>query len=51
MFEEMLDKLIQIYGFEHEKVIEFAYVIEASDEFDEIDRDYVTMYFDGMMER
>ena len=43
----MLDKMIRTFGFEDEKVIEFATIIEESDEFDEIDRDYVMMWFSG----
>lgn len=47
MFEQMLDEMIKAFGFEDERVIEFAYIIEESDEFDELDRDYVVMRFAG----
>ena len=43
----MLDEIIKTFGFEDERVIEFATIIEESDEFDEIDRDYVMMWFSG----
>ena len=41
MFEKMLDEMIRMFGFEDERVIEFATLIEDADEFDCYDRDYV----------